>query len=165
MNKEGGTPSGTPGVRGGREKKGDSLRHAGGVTPPSRREAASSTRRCHRGAMTEGVRVGRPSRGDKIPAGTAQRNFPVPRGHAPHPLPPPVVIVCAGGGACRNGRVRIFYTSHFKGGADAPPLEPREGQGRRETPPVAERRHVSAAASVSPGAHWAPGPPSPQGHA
>ena len=37
----------------------------------------------------EGVLAERLRREDKIPAGTAQRNFPVPRGHAPLPLPPP----------------------------------------------------------------------------
>ena len=46
---------------------------------------------------------GRSSGGDKIPAGRAQRNFPVPRGHAPHPLPPPVVTISAGKGLAATG--------------------------------------------------------------
>ena len=62
--------------------------------------------------------------GSKIPAGEAQRNFPVPRGHAPHPLPPPVRKVGGGEWLVGTGGGRLFYTSHFKGGADAPPLEP-----------------------------------------
>ena len=60
------------------------------------------------------------SGGDKVPAGRAQRNFSVQRGHAPHPLPPPVVIVCARGGPTATGGGRLFYTSHFKGGRWSP---------------------------------------------
>ena len=93
--------------------------------PPSRLWRDSSLKeggclplggRCHRKAMTEGVLSGVLSGGNKIPAGEAQRNFPVPRGHAPHPLPPPAPILLGKRGRRWRGRGRLFYTSHFKGG-------------------------------------------------
>ena len=94
------------------------------TVPTGHQDPSRQARRCHRKAMTEGVMPGRSSGGDKIPAGGAQRNFPVPRGHAPHPLPPPVRKVGGGEWLVGTGGGRLFYTSHFKGGADAPPLEP-----------------------------------------
>ena len=66
----------------------NSHRRGFAAPPPSVREAASSTRRCHRKAMTEGVLAVRLRREDKIPASVVLRNFPVPCGHAPHPLTP-----------------------------------------------------------------------------
>src|SRR5699024_4533815 len=78
----------------------NSLRHAAGVTPPSKREAASP----NGGGAAEGGGRGSCS-GDSLPQ------------------PPPVRgmgegewLFCTGGG-------RLFYISHFKGGFH-PPLEP-----------------------------------------
>ena len=85
------------------------------TVPTGHQDPSRQARRCHRKAMTEGVMPGRSSGGDKIPAGGAQRNFPVPRGHAPHPLPPPVVTISAGKGLAATGGGVLFYTSHFKG--------------------------------------------------
>ena len=101
------------------------------VLPPSRQRRDTSLR--EGGCLppmgevppeaVEGVLTERLRREDKIPAGTAQRNFPVPRGHAPHPLPPPAQMAFGVRELRWRGRGRIFYTSHFKGGFH-PPLKP-----------------------------------------
>ena len=72
--------------------------------------------RCHRWAMTEGV---------------------LPEDPNPPPLTPPAHALFGRRKPRWRGRGRLFYTSHFKGGAGAPPLEPPKRQGRSETPPVA----------------------------
>ncbi len=94
-----------------------------GLRGPGRAPLGRRTRTGRRDGAAGGGGGGLPgglSGGDKVPAGRAQRNFSVQRGHAPLPLPPPVVIVCARGGPTATGGGRLFYTSHFKGGRWSP---------------------------------------------
>ena len=52
----------------------------------------------------------------KIPAGEAQRNFPVPRGHAPLPLPPPTSLVSKGNWLTVVGGGFLFSILSFSKG-------------------------------------------------
>ena len=100
---------------------------ASATVGPGRAPLGRRTRTGRRDGAAGGGGGGLPgglSGGDKVPAGRAQRNFSVQRGHAPLPLPPPVRKVGGGEWLVGTGGGRLFYTSHFKGGADAPPLEP-----------------------------------------
>ena len=66
--------------------------------PTGAQDPSRQARRCHRKTMTEGVT-------GYVP---------------PTPLPPPVVLVCAGGRLTATGGGRLFYKSHFKGGFHPP---------------------------------------------
>ena len=60
------------------------------------------------------------SGGNKIPAGEAQRNFPVLRGHAPHPLPPPAHILLGKRGRRWRGRGKTILYISFQRGISSP---------------------------------------------
>ena len=81
----------------------------------------------------------------KFRRAVAQRNFPVPHGHVPHPLPPPTHKLSAKRVALWRGRGRKFYTSHFKG-----------GDGRQWRPSIAGLRCHSGRSWTVPTGHQDP---------
>ena len=111
--------------------------------------------------MTEGVTAERSRRGDKIPAGEAQRNFLVPRGHAPHPLPPPVVIVCAGGGLAATGGGEYSIHLISKGELTLPLWNPGKGreEGKLPQSPKGDMSRLPPRSVLVPTGHQDPLPP------
>ena len=87
---------------------------------PARSRAPPPSRLPARVLRPGGARPGPTEAAAETPSPFEEKTWENPT----HPLPPPAQVHFMKRGLRRRGRGRLFYTSHFKGGAGAPPLKP-----------------------------------------